>query len=267
MSLYFDNEKLFDREGHLTDDGLYALKDGTLDDLGALEAAEHLSFCDLCLLRYTDLIDAAPACLQEPMRDLIPQVQNLMRLRRFRIMTNRYVSAAAAGGAGLCAVGLCLGGRLPADDRPRRGAPGAPDELRPVAGHHRQRLLRTVWTTLSATLRWPPGRAWTSCNITRTTARPPREIDTMKKNALLTFIFACVPGAGQMYYGYMQRGLSPHRPVLRLLHPGRPGQPAGHHLLHRLDVQLFRHLRPDPPSGRRGPPSPTRCFCWATGPT
>lgn len=96
MSLYFDNEKLFDAEGHLTDDGLYALKDGTLDDLGALEAAEHLSFCDYCLLRYTALIDAAPACLQEPMRDLIPQVQNLMRLRRFRILTNRYVSAAAA---------------------------------------------------------------------------------------------------------------------------------------------------------------------------
>ena len=96
MSLYFDNEKLFDAEGHLTDDGLYALKDGTLDDLGALEAAEHLSFCDYCLLRYTELIDAAPACLQEPMRDLIPQLQNLMRLRRFRIMTNRYVSAAAA---------------------------------------------------------------------------------------------------------------------------------------------------------------------------
>ena len=46
MSLFFDNEKLFDAEGHLTDEGLYALKDGTLDDLGALEAAEHLSFCD-----------------------------------------------------------------------------------------------------------------------------------------------------------------------------------------------------------------------------
>ena len=52
MSLYFDNEKLFDAEGHLTDEGLYALKDGTLDDLGALEAAEHLTFCDYCLLRY-----------------------------------------------------------------------------------------------------------------------------------------------------------------------------------------------------------------------
>lgn len=34
--------------------------------------------------------------MKQPMRDLIPQVQNLMRLRSFRIMTNRYVSAAAA---------------------------------------------------------------------------------------------------------------------------------------------------------------------------
>lgn len=96
MSLYFDNEKLFDAEGHLTDAGLYALKDGTLDDLGALEAAEHLSFCGYCLLRYTALIEAAPEAMKQPMRDLIPQVQNLMRLRSFRIMTNRYVSAAAA---------------------------------------------------------------------------------------------------------------------------------------------------------------------------
>jgi hypothetical protein len=30
----------------------------------------------------------------------------------------------------------------------------------------------------------------------------------MKKNGFLTFIFACIPGASQMYYGYMQRGLS-----------------------------------------------------------
>lgn len=30
----------------------------------------------------------------------------------------------------------------------------------------------------------------------------------MKKNGFLTFIFACIPGAGQMYNGYMQRGLS-----------------------------------------------------------
>lgn len=30
----------------------------------------------------------------------------------------------------------------------------------------------------------------------------------MKKNGFLTFCFACIPGAGQMYYGYMKQGLS-----------------------------------------------------------
>ena len=105
MSLYFDNNKLFDAEGHLTDEGLYAIKDGTLDDLGALEAAEHLSFCDYCLLRYTAMIDAAPDCMKQPMRDLIPQVQSLMRLRSFRIMTNRYVSAAGCCGSRAAALG------------------------------------------------------------------------------------------------------------------------------------------------------------------
>lgn len=30
----------------------------------------------------------------------------------------------------------------------------------------------------------------------------------MKKNGILTFLFASVPGAGQMYQGYMKRGLS-----------------------------------------------------------
>ena len=70
--LYTSNNKLVDAEGHLTDEGLYAIKDGTLDDLGALEAAEHLSFCDYGLLRYTAMIDAAPDCMKQPMRDLIP---------------------------------------------------------------------------------------------------------------------------------------------------------------------------------------------------
>ena len=53
----FDNEALFDAEGHLTDEGLHALQESRLDELGSLEAAEHLTFC---------------------------------------IMTNRYVSTAAA---------------------------------------------------------------------------------------------------------------------------------------------------------------------------
>ena len=125
MSLYFDNNKLFDAEGHLTDEGLYAIKDGTLDDLGALEAAEHLSFCDYCLLRYTAMIDAAPDCMKQPMRDLIPQVQSLMRLRSFRIMTNRYVSAAAA------VVGQRRAGHVP----PLPGGKGQTSGVRKAAPH------------------------------------------------------------------------------------------------------------------------------------
>lgn len=70
----FDNEVLFDAEGHLTDEGLHALQEGRLDELGSLEAAEHMTFCDYCLARYTALIESAPEKLKQPMRDLIPQV-------------------------------------------------------------------------------------------------------------------------------------------------------------------------------------------------
>lgn len=90
----FDNEQLFDSIGCLTTDGLQALQADRLDELGRLEAAEHLTFCDRCLARYTALLDSIR--LSAPMRDLIPQVQALMRLRRFRVLTNRYVSMAAA---------------------------------------------------------------------------------------------------------------------------------------------------------------------------
>ncbi len=143
MSLYFDNNKLFDAEGHLTDEGLYAIKDGTLDDLGALEAAEHLSFCDYCLLRYTAMIDAAPDCMKQPMRDLIPQVQSLMRLRSFRIMTNRYVSAAAA-----VVLGFVMWGAVSTFGVPDARPPCCPAARRPAGTlrhqiqHRRQRLLQ-----------------------------------------------------------------------------------------------------------------------------
>ena len=102
MSLYFDNNKLFDAEGHLTDEGLYAIKDGTLDDLGALEAAEHLSFCDYCLLRYTAMIDAAPDCMKQPMRDLIPQIKETVGRGQhlWRAQCRRPAAAAARRPAG-----------------------------------------------------------------------------------------------------------------------------------------------------------------------
>lgn len=92
----FDNEKLFDHAGHLTADGLCALRDGTLDELGSLEAAEHLTYCDACLERYTSLLSAAPEALMTPRHDVLQPVQSLLRMRSVRVFTNRYVSVAAA---------------------------------------------------------------------------------------------------------------------------------------------------------------------------
>ena len=45
--------ELFDQNGCLTEEGLHAVIGGQLDELGRLEAAEHLSYCDKCMDRYT----------------------------------------------------------------------------------------------------------------------------------------------------------------------------------------------------------------------
>ena len=50
--------ELFDKNGCLTDEGLQALQAGGLDELGRLETAEHLSYCDKCMDRYTALLTA-----------------------------------------------------------------------------------------------------------------------------------------------------------------------------------------------------------------
>ena len=50
--------ELFDENGCLTDEGLQALTKGQLDEMGRLEAAEHLSYCDRCMDRYTALLTA-----------------------------------------------------------------------------------------------------------------------------------------------------------------------------------------------------------------
>ena len=48
--------KLFREDGHLTDEGLRALIAGELDEMGRLETAEHLDFCDQCVERYSELL-------------------------------------------------------------------------------------------------------------------------------------------------------------------------------------------------------------------
>ena len=89
--------------GCLTDEGLQALADGQLDELSRLEAAEHLAFCDACLDRYTALL-AGPVIVQPP-QDLQKPVWQRIRSQMFRVLTNRYATAAAA-----VAIAFCLWG-------------------------------------------------------------------------------------------------------------------------------------------------------------
>ena len=86
--------ELFHENGHLTSEGLKALTEGRLDELARLEAAEHLSFCDECLVRYTALLEDAP--LAAPKAPLAPGVWQRIRRRAWRIVTSRYATAAAA---------------------------------------------------------------------------------------------------------------------------------------------------------------------------
>ena len=51
--------ELFREDGCLSDEGLHALTAGQLDELGRLEAAEHLAYCDKCTDRYTALLTVA----------------------------------------------------------------------------------------------------------------------------------------------------------------------------------------------------------------
>lgn len=50
----------FDRNGHLTETAFAALKKNQLSEEDRLAAAEHLAFCDTCLLQYTLRLQETP---------------------------------------------------------------------------------------------------------------------------------------------------------------------------------------------------------------
>lgn len=112
----------FRDDGHLTDETLAALVRGQeLDELGRLEAAEHLAFCDLCLQRYTELLDSA--ALLTPERSCQETLWVRVRARTLRLVTSRYATAAAA--VALALTMLWGSGRVELVRRP------APPEDRP----------------------------------------------------------------------------------------------------------------------------------------
>ena len=122
--------ELFYENGHLTPEGLNALVDGQLDEMARLEAAEHLSFCDECLVRYTALVEQAP--LAAPETPLAPGVWQRIRRRAWRIVTSRYATAAAAAAFALIIWGTGLFQNLGTPREVKPAPPAEPKAYSPV---------------------------------------------------------------------------------------------------------------------------------------
>lgn len=100
--------ELFDKNGHLTGEGLRAVTDGGLSELERLEASEHLGFCDDCLTRYLALLESGT--LAEPRRGLVKPVLRRLRQGIKRRMWIRWGGMAAAACLALAIFGV--GGAL-----------------------------------------------------------------------------------------------------------------------------------------------------------
>ena len=88
--------EVFDPAGHLSDSALLALvrNEDALDAMARLEMAEHLSYCDRCLQRYTQLL--AQDALLTPGHSCRESLWRRIRARTMGILTSRYATAAAA---------------------------------------------------------------------------------------------------------------------------------------------------------------------------
>ena len=99
--------ELFDKNGCLTEEGLHAVIGGQLDELGRLEAAEHLSYCDKCMDRYTALLTAD--VLEEPPRSARGAVMGTIWVR---LMQNTWGRAAVAAVAAVLALTMWRSGTI-----------------------------------------------------------------------------------------------------------------------------------------------------------
>ena len=99
--------ELFDQNGCLTEEGLHAVIGGQLDELGRLEAAEHLSYCDKCMDRYTARLTAD--VLEEPPRSARGAVMGTIGVR---LMQNTWGRAAVAGVAAVLALTMWRSGAV-----------------------------------------------------------------------------------------------------------------------------------------------------------
>lgn len=85
---------LFTADGHLTGEALHGLATEGLEELSRLEVAEHLSFCDECVQKYTEFLSAGE--LMQPPQALHENVIRLIRRKTKLFLCNRYSAATAA---------------------------------------------------------------------------------------------------------------------------------------------------------------------------
>lgn len=119
--------ELFCPGGCLTDEALRAIVDGTLDETQRLAASEHLSRCDDCLLRYTDLLSGET--LETPDHPVAEPALQRIRARSWRVFIRRVTRAAAAV---VLALALWSAGVFTSLVPQRPAAPEIPDYAPPV---------------------------------------------------------------------------------------------------------------------------------------
>lgn len=111
---------VFRDDGHLSGEALGALarNEDVFDQLERLEIAEHLAFCDDCLLRYTLALEEG--ALLVPERSCQRSLRTRIRGRSLRLTAGRYATAAAAVTLALTMLWGGVPGELPLppEDRP-----------------------------------------------------------------------------------------------------------------------------------------------------
>lgn len=144
---------LFDTQGHLTDEAILAVIQETLDDLSRLEVAEHLSFCDNCLVRYTAML--TEDSLLTPQQPIVPPL--LVRLRRqaVRVVFNKYTTYAAAAGFSL----VLWGAGVFTGVLPKVAAAMQPPEplQRPAYTQRGENFFDSISEALNSVLQWEDG--------------------------------------------------------------------------------------------------------------
>ncbi|MGI5893106.1 MAG: zf-HC2 domain-containing protein [Candidatus Merdivicinus sp.] len=86
--------KLFQEDGHISQDGLNALIREELDETQRMEVSEHLDFCDICIDRYSGML--TEEVLVVPPVEFVPQVMQNVRSKTRIVVLKRFVRVAVA---------------------------------------------------------------------------------------------------------------------------------------------------------------------------